>query len=136
MPKDYLFVYGTLRKCFDHPMHQSMIRYAEYHSAGLMNGKLYDLGNYPGMVYSNADNCSVTGDIYIIKDREKLFWVLDSYEGISESGHVNDEYIRVKREADRADTDEALVCWVYLYNRNPQHFRRILSGDYCAYIQD
>jgi gamma-glutamylcyclotransferase (GGCT)/AIG2-like uncharacterized protein YtfP len=134
MEEEFLFVYGTLRKCFGHPMHHRMIRYADYIASAKVRGKLFDLGNYPGLVDSGEDDCTVTGDIYLVSNGQKLFDLLDPYEGVTTAGSTSSEYKREKRAVIRLDSDERVICWVYLYNRNPEPYRRIISGDYCAYI--
>ncbi len=59
MQKDDLFIYGTLRKeIAPSEFIQNLLdRYAEDQDTGFVQAKLYDLGNYPGLVPSeNQDD--------------------------------------------------------------------------------
>lgn len=87
-----------------------------------MEGKLYDLGPYPGVVA--APGSYVQGEVYEILDDTRLFAALDLYEG--------DEY---RREIVKIETEEGetLRAWVYLYRGAVSERRRIVSGDYAAF---
>ena len=87
-----------------------------------MEGKLYDLGPYPGVVATPG--AYVRGEVYEILDDARLFAALDRYEG--------DEY---RREIVEIETEEGeiLRAWVYLYRGAVSERRRIVSGDYAAF---
>jgi gamma-glutamylcyclotransferase (GGCT)/AIG2-like uncharacterized protein YtfP len=61
---DYLFVYGTLRKEMNHPMYRALSRSAEWVGEANLQGRLYDLGKYPGAVPSKRVSDIVIGEIY------------------------------------------------------------------------
>jgi pyruvate carboxylase len=48
--EDYLFVYGTLRSQMNDPLHRLLETHAVLVGTGTFQGKLYDLGRYPGVV--------------------------------------------------------------------------------------
>ena len=50
-----LFVYGTLRKAASHPLHRTLAREARYAGTATFQGRLDDLGRYPGVVVSSPD---------------------------------------------------------------------------------
>jgi pyruvate carboxylase len=47
-----VFVYGTLRKAVGHPVHRILDEHGVWESIGKFQGKLYDLGPFPGAVAS------------------------------------------------------------------------------------
>ena len=49
----HLFVYGTLRRGFRHLMADLLAEQAEFVGEGVFQGRLYDLGSYPGVTASN-----------------------------------------------------------------------------------
>ena len=48
--KEYLFVYGTLRRGGGAPLSKLLGQQADLVGLGTFQGKLYDLGYYPGVV--------------------------------------------------------------------------------------
>jgi gamma-glutamylcyclotransferase (GGCT)/AIG2-like uncharacterized protein YtfP len=118
----HLFVYGTLMRVFGHPMHGVLRRYAKRVDEAVMEGKLYDLGSYPGAVA--CEGHEVRGELYEIVDARRLFAALDRYEG--------SEYLRTVVEV-KMRGGEKRPAWVYLCRRPPNGRRRIVSGDYAAF---
>ena len=57
----HLFVYGTLRRAVMHPMHATLSRAAEFAGAAMLPGRLYDLGEYPGVTNPVDPNDWVVG---------------------------------------------------------------------------
>ena len=116
-----LFVYGTLRKAFDHPMHRLLRAHANFVGTGTFQGKLYDLGRFPGAVSSNEPPDKVLGEIYRLRDAEETFRILDEYEGTAFSRN---------RVSMRNNDGKKIGVWIYLYNRRVSKARMIPSGDY------
>lgn len=77
----FLFVYGTLRRLTDRPMHRVLVDQARFIGVGRFRGKLYNLGRFPGAIPSALKSDRVVGAIYRIKDPRKTFQLLDEYEG-------------------------------------------------------
>jgi gamma-glutamylcyclotransferase (GGCT)/AIG2-like uncharacterized protein YtfP len=75
---DYLFVYGTLARSVNHPMHRHLVRHAEYAGEGTFNGILYRVAHYPGAVASSDPNDVVHGELYRLRDSDALFAALDA----------------------------------------------------------
>ena len=118
----HLFVYGTLMFPFRNPMHRVMCRYAGWVGNAVMEGKLYNLGAYPGAILSPG--FFIHGELYEIVDAPRLFVALDRYEG--------DEYLREIVEVEKSD-GMRVDAWVYLCRRPVRERRRIVSGDYAAF---
>ncbi|MBS1524245.1 MAG: gamma-glutamylcyclotransferase [Bacteroidetes bacterium] len=124
---DKLFVYGTLLDRSN--------QYGVYLkdnsilcSKGKINGRLYDIGEYPGAVLTSEGEEYVYGLVFKLKDPEEALVVLDEYEGFGADQPQPNEFIRVLT---RAETQSGLVdCWIYVYNMPYQNLPRIASGNY------
>lgn len=93
---------------------------------GKIEATLYDLGNYPGAIKSEAAH-QITGDVFEVKSSEKVFALLDDYEG--------DEYRREKvivTLATGCETD----AWIYWYIGNVKEEQRIKNNDYLEYLKN
>ena len=119
--RDYLFVYGTLRRAFDHPMHQLLSSHADFIGIGRFQGKLYDLGNFPGAVASEEPSDQVKGELYVLHEAGQTFRALDEYEG---------KAFRRAQVAIRSEDGQEIRSWIYLYNRPVSRQRVITSGDF------
>ena len=129
---DYLFVYGTLRREFENKMAAFVRQNADYFHDGEMEGELYDVGTYPAALYQENAETSIKGNIFkLIGDREKIFQVLDLYEGVEE-----DLYIRALRPVRFGEEQTEILCWVYLFNSSTYHLRLISHGDYHLYLSE
>lgn len=128
---NYLFVYGTLRRHHGHPMSRWLSQRADWIGAGYFQGKLFNLGEYPGIVKSNKASDRVLGDIYRIDHPKMILATLDRYEQCSIRDHRPHEYAR-SIEPVRLGKGKTLNAWVYLYNRPIKDLICITTGDYFA----
>jgi pyruvate carboxylase len=125
MEKDlHLFVYGTLRKQMGHPLSHLLVRHGKFLGLGIFQGKLYDLGRYPGVMPSSNKTDLVTGEVYHLHEPDRVLHVLDEYEGP-----------RFKRTLVSVffEPESHLSCWAYLYTRSVAGRRIITSGDYVQF---
>jgi gamma-glutamylcyclotransferase (GGCT)/AIG2-like uncharacterized protein YtfP len=124
--ENFVFVYGSLREEMSHPLRNLFVRHGIFLGTGTFQGKLYDLGRYPGAVASNSTKDRVVGEVFRIQEPEHVLELLDKYEGR-----------RFKRERVRValNSDDAIVCWTYLYMRSLSGRRLIPSGDYVEYCK-
>ena len=126
-PVPYLFVYGTLMA-------------GEYRGATLeqhtfqpgvpaqVRGKLYNLGNYPGMRPSEEER--VSGELYRLNDVFLGLQSLDRVEGFY--GFKSDDSL-FKRTLIEVETEEGQVwAWTYMYAVGIDEEHRIQSGDWRA----
>jgi gamma-glutamylcyclotransferase (GGCT)/AIG2-like uncharacterized protein YtfP len=127
MTEDYLFVYGTLRK--DTARHDLLHRYCEFIALGRLQGNLYQVSHYPGVILSDDSRQQVIGEVYRINNKELLLAQLDDYEECSASFCEPHEYVRSRQNIILADGGQ-LNAWVYLYNRPTTGLKLITSGDY------
>ncbi|HVS93866.1 MAG TPA: gamma-glutamylcyclotransferase family protein [Mucilaginibacter sp.] len=127
---DKLFVYGTL---LDRSNKYGVYLKdnSTYYANGKVQGRLYDIGEYPGAVLTSGEGEYVYGTILKLKDPEETLIVLDEYEGFGEDLLQPNEFIRVLT---RVETAAGFVdCWIYVYNLPIEGLPRIDSGKYPRY---
>src|SRR5436309_15144506 len=112
--KEFLFVYGTLRKGAAHKMHEILSRYSEPVSSAFLQAKLYDLGEYPAAVISENPADVVVGELYALDPERwnEALAALDKYEGIGKGTPT--EYCR-ERQVVTLEDGTRVKAWVYLY---------------------
>ncbi|WCT12774.1 gamma-glutamylcyclotransferase family protein [Mucilaginibacter jinjuensis] len=126
---EYLFVYGTLLKDFKHTARLPIEEHLQFISKATIKGALYDLGNYPG--YVEEPFGEVKGELYRIDKIDRVFEILDKYEGLFDD---EPEYIRRRKTIELPD-GEKVESWIYIFQQQlrPEH-KRIIDGDYIAYV--
>lgn len=126
-----LFVYGTLRRCCSHPMAKYLAERARWLGAGMVGGKLYDLGRYPGMTPASTAEATVRGDVYEVTDAETLA-ELDRYENAESPlpAHFERQTTTARLSDGRTVTVE-----VYWFRGSVREEQRIVSGDYAERLQ-
>jgi gamma-glutamylcyclotransferase (GGCT)/AIG2-like uncharacterized protein YtfP len=109
----HLFVYGTLLSGAQHPKGARLRREARLVGAGTIQGRLYSLGRYPGLVETDDPSSIVHGEIYALDSPTASLRWLDTYEGIS-AGAADNDYERCERVVHLA-SGGTVTAWVYLY---------------------
>jgi gamma-glutamylcyclotransferase (GGCT)/AIG2-like uncharacterized protein YtfP len=127
----FLFVYGTLLD-ERNPFGVLLKSTCSFHKKGRFNGKLFDLGEYPGAIYLPNIKQFVYGNIFTMNKPAETLKMLDDYEGFGEVQPQPNEFIRQIIEVE-AET-KIVNCWVYLYNQPADGHWQITSGDYMEYI--
>jgi gamma-glutamylcyclotransferase (GGCT)/AIG2-like uncharacterized protein YtfP len=127
MISDYLFVYGTLMRGFDHPMAQLLSRSAEFIGEARCRGRLYLVKHYPGLVLSDAADDVVFGELYRLRAPEELLREFDMYEACGENFPEPTQYVRQMLPVTLED-GAASEAWTYIYNWPVAHLTRIASG--------
>ncbi len=96
---------------------------------GIVPGRLFDLGTYPGMIYEPESTTKVTGEVYRI-DANKTFLIkyLDRFE---ECGPEFDQPNEYRKEIIPVDLNGIIHhAATYIYNRNLDELEMIESGNY------
>jgi len=124
----YLFVYGTLMRDFSHPMHNVLIKFANFVDKAKVNGCLYEIDGYPGLVLTK-ESLFVKGELYRIDDEVRLFEILDDYEECSSKFPKPHEYRRIITQVFLSD-GSIINAWLYEYNHPIDYTKLIASGDY------
>ena len=121
---DRLFVYGTLRKDIRNSrfpvlaMEAGEVTFVGY---ARIQGRLFDLGEYPGLLLPGDPGAWVRGEVYALSNPRDTLARLDDYEG--------GEFERVELDA-VLDSGDRSKAWVYAYAGSVTGRREILSGDY------
>lgn len=105
---------------------------SEFVGEGWINGKLYDLGSYPGLVYEAEGDKSVRGEVYRMHRPDLLLPVLDYYEMIDPAQPAHNEYKRSLLPITMFD--QIQDCWTYVFQQSVAAFPEISSGDYRTYF--
>lgn len=127
----HLFVYGTLREDPNHDMYRVLARSSHFVGDGTVMARLYDLGDYPGIVLSGRPDERVAGEVYELEESKAadVLRILDDYEGLGPDDPPPHEYQRVLVNV-HLDDGATLTAWAYvLADSVPQH-PRIPASDY------
>lgn len=122
---DYVAVYGSLRSGFALPDAPDVGDRLIDRGTCTIQGLLYDLGDYPGVV---AGQGSVAGELFEIRDLT-VFRDLDQYERYDALDPDSSLYIRRLVRLQEPTVD----AWIYLYNRDIEGKPIIPSGDWAKY---
>ena len=122
----HLFVYGTLMSGAGHRMGARLQREARLVGPARIQGRLYDLGTYPGLVETGPADGEVHGEVFELIDPARSFRWLDAYEGIVPGREARSEYARVERLV-RLEDGRELTAWVYIYQA-PVHGRPVIES--------
>ena len=108
--KDIVFVYGTLMSTGSNPA--SSYVDAEVIGKGWVNGKLYDLGWYPGFYPDTEHDAAVAPRVWgeLIAVNKPALLQLDDYEGTPTL------YRRERIWATLGEDEELVSAWIYVFN--------------------
>ncbi len=97
---------------------------------GKINGKLYDLGEYPAVIRVQSDSGEyVKGELYQVRDADLATRILDRYEEFFPGQPDKSLFVRTVATV-RLEDGRREKAWVYFYNRSVDEARFIPSGDY------
>lgn len=131
----FLFVYGTLMSGLTCAMGREqrahLAKSSRSFGAGRVQGRLYDLGDYPGLVASDDPGDQVTGEVLRLADPGRTLSWLDAYEGIGEAGEAQsaeaDEYVRMLMPV-RLGGGTLVSAWIYVYRADVAGKLRLANG--------
>jgi len=120
---DLLFIYGTLHPDRAPAAIASTARLLKPFDGGsnraTIQGRLYDLGAYPGVVLSDEPADTVAGELFILPNDPAVLARLDDYEDFRRSDPANSLFLRQRVLAtlqSGPDASTEIACWVYTYN--------------------
>ena len=128
--REFLFVYGTLKRGSDNAMRRLLAMRARFVSDGWFNGRLYQVSWYPAAMPSELPQDRVYGEVYELTD-PGILARLDDYEECGERHAVPWEYRREICPVSPAG-GAVIRAWVYVYNRDVSNLCRIASGDFAV----
>lgn len=121
-----LFVYGSLRKDAEHPMHAVLLEHGKPGGATKVRGRLYVIDWYPGLVLDPTAGW-VVGELWT--DVSDEAWpVLDFYEGCSAEDPAPHEFIRTRATVESDNGPRS--AWVYAFGRDVAGLEQVRSGDW------
>jgi len=124
-----LFVYGTLLSRAGHPMGMRLQRTARLVGEATIQGRLYSIDRYPGLIEGAEGQYPVCGELYELSSPASAFKWLDAYEGIVAGRPERSPYERVKRPV-RLASGETLTAWVYLYRKSVRNRQEVPGGSW------
>lgn len=127
---DLLFAYGSLVSALAHPQGERLRREAALLGSATLQGRLYRVSWYPGVVASDQPGERVHGEVYRLTTPEQTMPWLDEYEGIvpgATSAAPSDDYARRLCDVVLASGD-TVRAWVYLYRRSTADLERVADG--------
>jgi gamma-glutamylcyclotransferase (GGCT)/AIG2-like uncharacterized protein YtfP len=132
---EYVAVYGSLMSDLPPEDAPDFAGYFDPSGPCTIEGCLYDLGSYPGLV---AGEGTVKGELYRLKfplsdpRSVQAFRALDKFERFS--AHKVRESLYV-RQVVRLKEPAGLDVWVYIYNRQTQDLPLVPNGDWREHIR-
>jgi gamma-glutamylcyclotransferase (GGCT)/AIG2-like uncharacterized protein YtfP len=134
-PVIHLFVYGSLRRGFQHPVFDYIKNHFTFVSAANAKGKMFDLGDYPAAI-PFTEGKGIVGELFVANSEDDFNWAisqLDDYEGLNpEAG----EQALYKREATTVTHNGVeTLAWIYWYNGDVTGKPVIESGDMLEYFK-
>lgn len=125
-----LFVYGTLMPGALGELgaleRARLADEARLLGAAQMQGRLYDFGDYPGVIESADSSSVVHGEVLSLLDPAATWPWLDAYEGIAPRD-PDPEYARRICPISLVD-GVSTTAWVYLYRWPTRRGRLVTSG--------
>lgn len=109
-----LFVYGSLRSGFGHPMGEYLRGCARLLGSAHMPGRVYRVAWYPGAVDPAEDSDRIDGELYEVTEGTRLWPRLDAFEDYDPARPEASLFERVRRTVGLAD-GSSCEAWVYLY---------------------
>ena len=126
----WLFVYGTLRKGFR--SHELLRRFhARFIGAGSVQGRLYDLGEYPGAEETERGTERAHGELYFLPRAGAALRVLDCFEGFDPAKPEPNQFERRETKV-RLEGGRNVHAWIYWLPRGRARGRQLPSGNYAV----
>jgi gamma-glutamylcyclotransferase (GGCT)/AIG2-like uncharacterized protein YtfP len=123
----YLFTYGYLQSKYQKIKKAPTFNFRSLGS-GTYRGLLYEVDDYPGVVFTGKKENIVYGEILEINDLSDLV-ILDRYERALPTVTEHPEYRRNSRLVYMVGGDP-FHCWVYEYLLDIQSLKKITDGKY------
>jgi len=120
-----------LRRDSGSPAHDWLAQRADALGAAWIQGRLYRIAHYPGLLLSDDPAERVVGELYALREPETVLAGLDRYEGCGPGFAEPTEYVRCPHPVRLMDGSRC-AAWVYLYNRPVAEAARIAGGDFLA----
>jgi gamma-glutamylcyclotransferase (GGCT)/AIG2-like uncharacterized protein YtfP len=111
-----LFVYGTLRPGHAPAEIADVVDALKPIGKGTIMGRLYDFGDYPGVVLDGDANEKIQGDVFALPSDPQTLARLDDYEEYHPQNPEGSLFKRLRTTVTLLNGSRE-SCWVYVYNR-------------------
>jgi gamma-glutamylcyclotransferase (GGCT)/AIG2-like uncharacterized protein YtfP len=111
-----LFVYGTLRPGYAPAEIADVVAALKPVGDGTIRGRLYNLGDYPGVVLDDKANEQIQGEVFDLPPDPALLARLDEYEEFYPQDPDGSLFMRLQTTVTLRNGSRE-KCWVYVYNR-------------------
>jgi gamma-glutamylcyclotransferase (GGCT)/AIG2-like uncharacterized protein YtfP len=125
----YLFVYGTLLPGRAPTEITPTLRRLRAVGDGFVRGRLYDLGEYPGVVLDETGE-KIPGKIFRLPEEPEVLKRLDEYEEFDAAQPEGSLFVRKEWPVTRRSGSKKLICWVYVYNPHAGVAPTAAPGDF------
>ncbi len=112
-----------------------LTKYADLLDEATFQGKLFNIGEYPGVVHSQQSSDIVHGEVYVLKNPEIVLEKLDDYEECSDQYPEPTEFMRKKTNV-KLKSGQNMNVWIYVYNRSTSGLEQVESGDYLNFLKN
>jgi len=132
-----LFVYGSLRSGFNSPAYEYVSRYFTLVGPAKVTGTLYDMGQYPAAISTDATERFIHGELYTIKNIEALNFAiaqLDDYEGVN-GAEPGEAPLFIRKLTPVIANGVTTDAWAYWFNGDVTGKPVIECGDMMQYVQ-
>jgi gamma-glutamylcyclotransferase (GGCT)/AIG2-like uncharacterized protein YtfP len=117
---DHLFIYGTLHPTRAPGEIADVVQRMTSEGRGTIRGRLYDLGEYPGVVLDDTTKERVPGEVFTLPSESNALARLDDYEEYHPQHPESSLFRRIETTVTLQNGGQR-VCWVYVYNRPLAH---------------
>lgn len=124
---EYLFTYGTLQPGLAPAYMAAAVDTLRPVAEGFALGLLYDLGHYPGAVLDPSSERKIHGRVFRLPEDPAILRQLDEYEEFYPDNPEASQFVRVLGSVELAGGSN-LICWIYIYNRDPGRARIVEHG--------
>ena len=130
--REYIALYGSLMQGFGIQEKLPVTNKIQFERSCNISGSLYDLGEYPGLIYGaeQASTDKAQAEIYQVLDLA-AFQILDEYEGYQPQDQIASWYVRRCIRL----PDQPLDVWYYVFNHSVDDEQCIESGCWRTHIE-
>jgi len=125
----YLFVYGSLLPGQAPAEIAPTVDRLKTVGDGFVRGRLYELGEYPGLVLDETGE-KIPGKIFRLPEEPEVLKRLDDYEEFDPDQPEGSLFVRQKLTVTRSGQNRKLTCWVYVYNPHAGAVPAIGPGEF------
>ena len=124
---ELVFVYGSLMRKVPSAASKWLYQHAAFITEDTVLGRLYDLGQYPGLVLDQESGKLICGEVHQLYQPASGIPFLDQYEGLDMDVP---EYERLL-----CTTSGGHQCWIYQYLNRTASSPEIPTEDYSTYYR-